>query len=227
MLPGLTAVLPAASAASRPTQTVPFHAYIAGTGSAPSFSDVALGTPSTNRYIIVAVAAKNTNTFPGNPPSVNSVTVAGQACTKVADIGTGIQRTKTTLWITSAPVTSGTTGTVSVAMSLSTSAVGVAVWSADLSSPTPNDTATSFLRQAGQSATIDFPAGGILVAAVSGISGATSTTWTSGAVKDFETTFSANEFSGASSADLSGGTSQTVSVNSAENGAMVAATWSL
>lgn len=226
MLPGLASVLAGIIVSSAPTQTVPFHAYMAGTGSAPSFTNVALGTPDASRYIIVAVAAKNTNTFPGSPPSVNSVTVAGQGCTKVADIGTGIQRTKTTLWITSAPVTSGTTGTVSVAMSLSTSAVGVAVWSANLSSATPHDTATSFLSQSNQSATIDVPAGGILVAAVSGLSGTTASTWTAGATKDFETTFSANEFSGASAADLSAGTNQTVSVTSAENGAMVAATWS-
>lgn len=227
MLPGLTAVLLAAGADSGPTQTVPFQAYMSGTGSAPSFSNVALGTPSSSRHLIVAVATKNTSTFPGSPPAVNSVTVAGQACTKVADIGTGINRTKTTLWITSAPVTSGTTGTVSVAVASASSAVGVAVWAANLPSATPYDTATSFLSQSNQSASIDFPAGGILVAAVSGLSGATASTWTAGAIEDFETTFNANEFSGASGASLTGGTNQTISVSSAENGAMVAATWSV
>ncbi len=225
MLAGFTSFIVAAFGSSGPSQTVPFQAYLAGTGSAPSFSNVALGTPSSSRHIIVAVASKSTSVF-SSPPAVNSVTVAGQACTKVADIGTGINRTRTTLWITSAPVTSGATGTVAVAMASASSAVGVGVWAADLSSATPYDTATSFLSQTSQSATIDFPAGGILVAAVSGQGSSYSTNWTAGAIEDFETLFSANEFSGASAAALSGGASQTVSVTSADNGAMVAATWS-
>src|SRR5262245_65187574 len=63
----------------------------------------AIGAAAADRYVVVALSMQIDLSL--------TVTVAGQACTRVAQIAAGIFNE---LWITNAPVTSGTTATVSL-----------------------------------------------------------------------------------------------------------------
>src|SRR5262245_28188329 len=65
----------------------------------------AIGAAAADRYVAVALSM--------NIDASQSVTVAGQACTRVAQIVSGLFFNE--IWITNAPVTSGTTATVALA----------------------------------------------------------------------------------------------------------------
>jgi hypothetical protein len=89
-------------------------AYVAGSGSAiaasgspQTISSHPIGTASADRYVIVVVACHSTS---GNIPSISAITVGGVACTEQMTFqNTGI---KNSIWITGAPVTSGTTANI-------------------------------------------------------------------------------------------------------------------
>lgn len=67
-----------------------------------TFTGQAIGAAANNRHVVVALAM--------NIDQSLTVTVAGQACTKVVGVNTGLFFAE--LWITNAPVTTGTTANV-------------------------------------------------------------------------------------------------------------------
>lgn len=75
-----------------------------------TFTGVAIGTASADRYVVVAVSARSVG--------VTNVTVDGVACTRLADSGGS---STTNLWITNLPIASGTTATVVVTLNAANS----------------------------------------------------------------------------------------------------------
>jgi hypothetical protein len=95
-------------AASVPTLTFGAGAFSTNDTSTYTFTSIGIGAASSNRYVVVAVGQR------GVAEASATVTVAGQSCTQLAETGTGA---KLHLFITDAPVTTGTTATVVVSCS--------------------------------------------------------------------------------------------------------------
>lgn len=227
MLPGLASVAGFASAINATPITVTFTVNSSDTGSNPSFTGSAIGTAASDRNIVVAVSSVElAQNIPG---AHNSVTVAGTACTRVANVasGTDVNGTRTSLWITNSPVTSGTTGTIAITTG-GASFVGIAAWAVyGLLSTTPSDTVTD--TGTTLSGLIDYPSNGIIIAAATNRDAAPNltTSWT-GATENFDADAGYYGFSGASETALSGGTGQTISAAFGATDAddtLVAVTW--
>lgn len=97
---------------------------IAG-GGTYSFPSHSIGTASADRYIAVCVSLAQTVSITRD---VTAVTVAGQSCSEVIDISPGGNTAGCMIWITTAPVTSGTTGTVVVTVTGNTVNCGIATY---------------------------------------------------------------------------------------------------
>lgn len=217
MMPGMSGAAASPAASNVINALKQFGSSMASAGN-PS-AVMTIGTAATNRYVVVAVG--NVLTF-GTAAAPTSVTVGGQACTKVADISQGgSAQPRTTLWITNAPVTTGTTATVSATASGS---CGMATWAIyGIASTTPYATAT--VAGSPSSTTIDFQEGGVAIGAVATNSSPGAQTFT-GLTKDFDGSLnSAKRFSGASLSDMSAGTGQTVSNSPTNNNAFAVACW--
>lgn len=230
MLPGIAGI--AGAKASHNLLTVVYTGTASNTANAASytFSSASIGAAANDRYIVVAVTDSGV-TFV-NAPTVSSVTVAGQACTKVAEAWPGLTIVqRVTLWITNSPVTTGTTASIVVTLNSSAGGAAIGAWAVyGLTSTTPHDT-LSVTGAAPLSGSIDHPEGGILIAAA-GFYELTSgsVTWTN-ATEDFEgSSGTSYEFTVASKADLTQASAQSLSVTHSNAGAeayhaMVAATW--
>jgi len=221
MMPGLMSSVAADAAVTVSTNRPVYTQTTSGNGSSVTMTGAALSSAASDRYIVVGVTNRNPSFF-GSTGAVSAVTVAGQSCTKVADIvGAGFNRVRSTLWITDLPVTSGTTGNVVVTFAGSND-YGIAIWAMyGPNSPTPYDTAA-----ATGTSTIDHPANGMLVA-IGGSQGSSSmnTAW-SGATEDFEGSMEGEEYSGASGGNLSNVAGQTINAAFTNDGSFAAATWS-
>lgn len=103
-----------------------------------TFSGFNIGTPSANRYVVVAV-----NLYANqNSTSLTGVTVGGQSTTICVTVVSG--RSIAAICITDAPVTSGTTADIVITTSNNMFEVGCATYTAEnIASTTPTDTGSS------------------------------------------------------------------------------------
>ena len=146
----------------------------ASISSSYSFTSHPIGTASTDRYVIVAVQARDL--FGGR---VNSVTVAGTACTKVAEENQNIGHAQ--MWITNSAITTGTTATVAVGGSGTLVCCGINTYAATkLQSTTPTSTDHNATDASALSLTVS--TGGFVVGCSCQASGATCTV--TGATED-------------------------------------------
>lgn len=126
-----------------------------------------IGPPADDRYVIVALMIDLSTTG----VSSNTVTVGGAATTKVAAFGTDGDE-DVAIYITNAPVTSGTTATIATGTITGGYQIAAAVYAAYGINPTYHDRLIA-AEGTDPSGTIDIPAGGFAIAAsISGSSGA-------------------------------------------------------
>lgn len=115
-----------------------------------SFTSTAIGTASSDRYVAVAIGTRDTGTN-----SISSVTVAGQSCTAL--VTSGSTTDPRAIFITDAPVTSGTTATVAVTMANTNLRCGIGVYTITGGVPIVENTRTT------TSGTLNVSAGGIIL----------------------------------------------------------------
>jgi hypothetical protein len=117
MLPGLAGI--SGFGVIKPT-TVTYQAFASSNSALQtySFASQAFGTASTDRVIIVYVAAENSGT-------ISSATIGGISATILVQQTSGA----VTAGIIAAAVPTGTTGTVAVTMAGTATSCGVGIWS--------------------------------------------------------------------------------------------------
>lgn len=115
-----------------------------------SFTSMGIGTASADRYILLVIGSRDT----GNN-SLSSATVAGQATTILYTSGSTTD--PRAIVITDAPVTSGTTATVSITWSNGSLRTGVGVYSITGGVP-------SLVADYGASGTVTTATGGCVIA---------------------------------------------------------------
>lgn len=103
-----------------------------------SFAGMDIGDPDENRYVYVCTQAHRGN----GTLSVVSMTVAGQACSRVADGSNMVGCNE--IWRTNSPVTSGSSATVEVTYNTTANGANIDVFSVTGMSPTPRDAESSF-----------------------------------------------------------------------------------
>lgn len=176
MLPGLKPMMIGGAAS---LLTMSFITNVPGNSDATSynFTGTDIGTASADRYIVVCVYARRSGA------AVNSsCTVAGQAMTKV--VGGTISTTDNlcAIWISDAPVTSGTTAAIVVGFNATMLRCSIGVYTITGGTPVLADTASDS-GGADPNVSIDVPVGGVVVATAGNANNVT-TTWT-GVTEDF------------------------------------------
>lgn len=123
-----------------------------------TFSSQNFGTASSDRYIIIGIAARKA----GAATTISSVTIGGVSATIVAEYSNSDTNSNISA-LAIANVPTGTTGDVVVVFGATMVRCVITAWSAtNLSSATPHDTLTN--GSADPTGTIDVPAGGFAVA---------------------------------------------------------------
>lgn len=175
-----------------------------------TFTAVDIGSPASNRYIVVGVVNSDTG---ATRATQNSVTVGGAACTSKVTIETNgtAGNPRTDLWLSNSPVTSGSTADIVVTLSGTDTSCAIVVWAVyGITSTTPHATATDVGTTL--AVTINQPAGGVLIALSSNFTTGSTATWT-GATEDCDgSRGDTRSASGASKANLAGGTGVSLSV---------------
>lgn len=151
-----------------------------------TFSSMVFTGEASDRYGLAYLGCRSSSV---GTPDIASVTIAGQAATRIATRGTaGV--TRSDFFITDAPVTTGTTATVIVTLGSGAQTIqscGVALFALfGISSTTPSDTAGA-TGSTTHTLTFDIAASGVGVAGITVSSGTNRTiTWsgTSGVVED-------------------------------------------
>jgi hypothetical protein len=190
--------------------------------SSTTYTGQNLGTASSDRYIVVALAARL-----GGGAIVSSVTIAGVSATIIAQTNSG----SNCVTLAMAAVPSGTSGDVSFTLSSGGSLFRslIAVFSVTgLSSATPNATATTATNNGAMSVAI--PANGIAIAAAMAFasSGTGQFTWTNATERSDQLV---SGTTGLSTASASSSTAATVSISANQTGtsisdfASIAASW--
>jgi hypothetical protein len=156
--------------------SAPYAEYTAGyvsSAGVTSFSQsLNIGTAAENRYVIVVLMIDLSSS--GGSPT--TVTVNGASTTRVATFGADSDEA-CAIYITDAPVTSGTTATIATGTVTGGYQIAAAIYAAYGINPTPNDTLVA-AEGSDPSGTIDVPANGFIIAgAVTGSAGS-SVTWT-------------------------------------------------
>lgn len=212
MMPGI-----GSSGSSSPSGTnapvVPIDLVYQTHAKAASYANQPLGTAAANRRIIVALSTVRLSSTSIGAHS--SMTVAGAGCTKLAEATSGVTSPtasgqRTSLWITTAPLTTGTTGTISfVANTYSYSSI--IVWAVyGVGSITPFDVKTA-IGTGALSASIDCPQDGALIAAATLNANTLQTITWSGVNEDVDADNSVMKFGGASAAYLNAETGRAIS----------------
>lgn len=215
MLPGLgipAGMFKAAAAAGGPVVPT-FTAYVSGgIAVSPTFSGVAIGTASANRYVTFAYVASN-----DAAATAATATVNGAACTKVA-VSTGDGR-PCAIFITNAPVTSGTTATIAINTGGNNSDNEIAVYAlTGTSAPTTPTVYTD--NAAPLSQTISIPSGGAAIGAANLF---TSATWT-GLTKDSDGT--SGNYKGSVASSTTAGSPTVTATGSGGSSNLCVAVWS-
>lgn len=229
MLPGISG---AGNAFPGVAPSTPIDLTYVAHGKSASYSNFAIGTAAANRRVIVAL---NTIRLSSQSSTTHTgVTVAGAACTKLAEAASssasaGGSASRVSLWITTAPLVSGTTGTINFSAGTITFS-SIMTWAAyGVGSVTPFDAKTA-TGLAALSASINCPENGALISAAC-LNAASSATlaWT-GINEDIDADNNATKFGGASQAYLVAETGRAISVTPSAttlySGALVAATLS-
>jgi hypothetical protein len=156
------------------------------TSSPVDFASVPIGTASSTRYVAFVLVM-------GGSSTASAVTVAGQATTLAVNSLTG--STLTVVGITSAPVTSGTTATISLTTggAITGSNIAQAFAIEGLNSATATDVDSS--TASGSGLTITIAAGGVGVGFYTNTGTGNSMTWSAGITEDAETAASFHEVS--------------------------------
>lgn len=200
--------------AQKTVTSAPIMLTYIGHAKSSGYNNQPIGTPAANRRIIVALSTiRLASTAIG---AHSSLTVAGAACTKLADISTttanaGGFGSRLSLWITTAPLVSGTIGDI-VFSAGTTSFTSIITWAAfGVGSVVPFDVKTA-TGAAALSTTINCPQDGVLIAVAAPNASATATvTWT-GVNEDIDADNSTTKFSGASQGYLTPQTGRAISV---------------
>lgn len=186
----------------------------AGANATTTFAAMAVSTAAANRYVVVAVDL--------NSDASLVVTVGGAACTRIVTINNG--QFWSELWITNAPVTSGTTQDVVLTGNHETNIrVAVATYAIyGILSPTPVSTGSIIVSP--YSIALSIPGGGITIGTCN-VSGLTSWTWSS-FTEDADAQQSSITYSmGSRASNLALSITETVTPASAGTAAFVAAVW--
>lgn len=171
------------------------------TNSTYTFASAAIGTASSDRYVAIGIYGR------GSTSGTASVTVAGQSCSILVNGNAG-GANECQIWITDAPVTSGTTASVVVTTNGSWSNCGISTYAlTGLQSIVPTATVTTTTNNSARSLAID--AGGVAICV--GYSAATSTFTTTGMTEDADVTVESTVASG-TAGSASSATAQTLSV---------------
>ena len=165
---------PATAAAA----TISFTANgeLTGTGSARTFSSMALGTAADNRYIIVAIGTTGGG---GGTDNCNSVTVGGTGLSKlVSKNHTDHQIAQ--IW--AGLITSGTSADIVVTWARTASRTGIGVWAAyGIGTMEDSGSASISSSSSAMSTDLDISAGGVAVGytfvSTGGEGASTSFTW--------------------------------------------------
>ncbi len=209
MLPGLTSAVVGGAVIPKGAVYTAFT-FDDVSRSTYTFSSAALGIPQDNRYIAVAIINSDEVS---SRATISSVTVAGQACSEKVStfVSSFAGNPRTSIFLTDAPVTSGETGNIVVTLSNTDTSCCIIVWAVyGLTSTTAHDTATD--TGTTLSATIDYPANGILIAATANQSSGASATWTGATENADGNRGDSSGASGASASNLSSASGQTISV---------------
>lgn len=144
-----------------------------------TINDVPLGVAADDRYIIVAASTARGN----NSLVISDIVVAGAATEEVAAANN--VRAACVIRRTSAPLTAGMTGQISVTLSNTANGVHLDVWSATrLASPVAHDAKTGIATTANTvSVSLDVPPRGVALAAAFGMRAA-SNDWRGSAASD-------------------------------------------
>lgn len=162
-----------------------------------TFSSVSIGTPSSDRYIAVLVTMRS-----GSPSASISVTVGGQATSEVVRRNTSA--TSIAIYITSAPVTSGSTANVVVSLGAAALNCAVAVFAiTGIASNTAVNTQSTATN--GATMSLSNTAGGIAIGGA--IEESTATFTVAGLTENLDTVIEAGQHSqaAASLAPTAGG----------------------
>lgn len=210
MLPGISG---AGNASQGIVPSTPIDLVYQTHAKAASYANQPLGTPAANRRVIVALSTVRLNSTAIGAHS--SMTVAGAGCTKLADAASGVTSPasysqRTSLWITTAPLVTGATGTI--AFSANTfSYSSIMVWAAyGVGSITPFDVETA-IGSGALSANIDCPLNGVLIAAATLNASVLQTIDWSGVNEDVDADNAVMKFGGASAAYLAAQTGRAIS----------------
>lgn len=165
-----------------------------------TFSSAALGTAAANRKVVVAACSMVT------ARTVSSMTINGISASEISGTYAATASTVNNISMWQADVPTGTTGDIVVTWSGAQNRCGIGVWAVYGAAATAHATATDTTSPWSQSVAV--PAGGILIAAVSGVT-ATARSWDSPQVEDYDDFIEADYQSGAHYASAAG---ETVSV---------------
>jgi hypothetical protein len=213
MLPRKNALVPLAI-------TNTFNSNSTTNSSTYTYSGASIGTASADRYIIVGTAGRE-----GGNRTFNTCTVGGAATTRLVHQAT---LNHLALFITNAPVTSGTTADIVITLSGGSQRNAVSVWAltGSLSSITPLDTLS--IDSTDPSGSLNVGADGAHVA-IAYTNGNTSVTWT-GVTEDYDVSFeSGNNNTFSSGSDITAAAAaRTITANfgSSNDDRMLAASFS-
>lgn len=166
MIPGFPKALP--SKTFGPAVALAFCSSAASATNATSYSfpGESIGAASSNRYIIVSVCGTG-----NSATQVSTVTVNGVSCTSLAR--GFISQTIADIFITSAPITSGTTATISVLFNGTSYNCGIGLFSLESASPLLTSSTVSY----SSTASVPVLAGGAVVG-LAAVQDNDSITWT-------------------------------------------------
>ena len=139
-----------------------------------TFTDHAIGDASSDRIVVVAVAAAGSA-----GQGVSSMTIGGVSATESVERVNGDAETTCALYYLA--VSSGTTATIVVTLARGALECGIAVWAVTGSSPVPTDTGSNYWTNATNPSTsydITIPALGICLSTACSKNGTASYTWT-------------------------------------------------
>jgi|GEM_PF-6643556 len=158
--------------------------FIDNTGAiTTSGSTVNIGNPSSNRHVLAVFGGYD---FPNTAAEVTALTIAGQSCSRLIRHTGGWAGVE--VWVTDAPITTGTTGTMSWTLSKSTDAYGWFVHEFNTTNTTPADTDSQYDpgTDAGPlSFTLNVPAGSFVLQAAQCVSGVGGSGITSSSLAQF------------------------------------------
>jgi hypothetical protein len=191
-----------------------------------TFTTRAIGTAAANRVVVISCSMEQSG--PSGLPTVASVTIGGISATQVATVTASDGTEVLEMW--EAAVPTGTTATIVVNLNNDSEFCAMGVWAVYGAGTTKYNSATSNSTGSPISASINSPAGGVIIAA-SAIGGGGTWTWTN-VTENFDATHRSGNrnYSGASLAYAAAQTGLSVSATPSGGGSsaarLIVASWS-